>query len=253
LTAEEFEDAVAACNLLPGPASTQLAIFCAWRLRGRAGGVVGGLAFIIPGFIVIVALAAIFLSGSPSTWVLATGAGAGAAVAAIAVRAGSDLLPASWSRARGASRLAWLRWAAYVTLGACAAASLGPLVVLVLLACGMAELLIRAGWDVGRARSWEPFTVVLLGATGLAGTGLALAWTAAKVGALSYGGGFVIIPLMQADAVDRYQWMTQTQFVNAVALGQVTPGPVVLTVAGTSTGCAAMRASRRSSWVPAPP
>jgi chromate transporter len=52
-----------------------------------------------------------------------------------------------------------------------------------------------------------------------------------KVGALSYGGGFVIIPLMQADAVDRYHWMTGAQFLNAVALGQITPGPVVQTVA----------------------
>src|SRR5207302_9683030 len=52
-----------------------------------------------------------------------------------------------------------------------------------------------------------------------------------KVGALSYGGGFVIIPLMQGDAVNHYHWMTNAQFLNAVALGQVTPGPVVQTVA----------------------
>jgi chromate transporter len=52
-----------------------------------------------------------------------------------------------------------------------------------------------------------------------------------KVGALSYGGGFVIIPLMHDDAVDVYHWMTDAQFLNAVALGQVTPGPVVSTVA----------------------
>ena len=58
-----------------------------------------------------------------------------------------------------------------------------------------------------------------------------LAWVAFKVGALSYGGGFVIIPLMQSDAVDHYHWMTAGQFLNAVALGQVTPGPVVQTVA----------------------
>ncbi len=57
------------------------------------------------------------------------------------------------------------------------------------------------------------------------------AWVAIKVGALSYGGGFVIIPLMQADAVNHYHWMTSGQFLNAVALGQVTPGPVVQTVA----------------------
>jgi chromate transporter len=59
----------------------------------------------------------------------------------------------------------------------------------------------------------------------------ALAWTAFKVGALSFGGGFVIIPLMQGDAVHVYHWMTDAQFLNAVALGQVTPGPVVATVA----------------------
>ena len=56
-------------------------------------------------------------------------------------------------------------------------------------------------------------------------------WMALKVGALSYGGGFVIIPLMQADAVDHHHWMTDGQFLNAVALGQITPGPVVQTVA----------------------
>ncbi|HEY2073203.1 MAG TPA: chromate transporter, partial [Gaiellaceae bacterium] len=56
-------------------------------------------------------------------------------------------------------------------------------------------------------------------------------WVAFKVGALSYGGGFVIIPLMQSDAVSHYHWLTSAQFLNAVALGQVTPGPVVQTVA----------------------
>jgi chromate transporter len=61
LDPQEFEDAIAACNLLPGPASTQLAIFCAWRLRGRPGALVGGAAFIVPGLIVILALSVLFL------------------------------------------------------------------------------------------------------------------------------------------------------------------------------------------------
>ena len=60
---------------------------------------------------------------------------------------------------------------------------------------------------------------------------LSVAWVAFKVGALSFGGGFVIIPLMQSDAVGHYHWMTGAQFLNAVALGQITPGPVVQTVA----------------------
>jgi chromate transporter len=69
--------------------------------------------------------------------------------------------------------------------------------------------------------------------TWLAGGGVlaSVAWVAFKVGGLSFGGGFVIIPLMQGDAVNHYHWMTGAQFLNAVALGQVTPGPVVQTVA----------------------
>jgi chromate transporter len=72
--------------------------------------------------------------------------------------------------------------------------------------------------------------VLPLGVVATGGLG-ALAWVALKVGALSFGGGFVIIPLMQADAVHHYHWMTNPQFLNAVALGQITPGPVVQTVA----------------------
>jgi chromate transporter len=71
----------------------------------------------------------------------------------------------------------------------------------------------------------------LAAAVPAAGGLFALAWVAFKVGALSCGGGFVIIPLMQTDAVHAYHWMTDSQFLNAVALGRVTPGPVVQTVA----------------------
>jgi chromate transporter len=71
---------------------------------------------------------------------------------------------------------------------------------------------------------------VIVPAAAVGGLG-AVAWVAFKVGALSYGGGFVIIPLMQHDAVNTYHWMSDVQFLNAVALGQITPGPVVQTVA----------------------
>jgi chromate transporter len=223
----QFEDGVAATNLLPGPASTQLAIFAAWRVRGLPGALVGGLCFIVPGLVLIVALAALFL-GSPPEWVRGAGAGAGAAVAAVAVHAGRLLLGPAWHRAAESSRA---RFAVYGLLGAVSAATLGPWLVLVLLACGVVELAWRrvAREATGGAAAVHPLPVaVLVAASGSVG---ALAWVAFKVGALSYGGGFVIIPLMQADAVDRYDWMTDAEFLNAVALGQVTPGPVVHTVA----------------------
>jgi chromate transporter len=227
LDRDDLEHGIAATNLLPGPASTQLAIYCAWRLRGSAGALVGGLAFIVPGLVLIILLAALFL-GSPPEWVVGIGAGAGAVVAAVAVHAGVSLAPAGWRRAREEGSRA--RWAAYLAAGAVATVLLGPWLVLVLLGCGAIELVRRRVARGGAAASVHPALLPLAAASGAAGLG-ALAWTAFKVGALSYGGGFVIIPLMQADAVDRYGWMTDPEFLNAVALGQATPGPVVQTVA----------------------
>ena len=224
----DFEDALAACNLLPGPASTQMSIYCAWRVRGRPGAVAGGLAFILPGLVVIIALAAIFLASSPPDWILGAGAGAGAAVAAVALQAGASLVPASWERAAVKAR-----WVAYLVAGIAAAATVGPWVVLVLLGCGAAEISVRAAQS-GNAAAIAPLAAVLVGGGKL----LSLGWVAFKVGALSYGGGFVIIPLMQSDAVDRHHWMTDGQFLDAVALGQITPGPVVHTVAVVGYGAA---------------
>ncbi|MFE2427626.1 chromate efflux transporter [Streptomyces sp. NPDC059373] len=232
--AEEFEDGIAATNLLPGPASTQLAIFTAWRLRGLAGALVGGLCFIVPGLALILALAALFLAGHPPLWVRGAAAGAGAAVAAVAVQAAAGLVPASRQRA-GQARAARGRWIGYFVVGGAAAALTGPWLVLVLVAVGLLEVAIRTPRSGrtgrtgrGAGRAWP---VPLAAAVPASGGLLALGWVALKVGALSYGGGFVIIPLMQSDAVDRYHWMTDGQFLNAVALGQITPGPVVQTVA----------------------
>lgn len=156
LGAADFEDALAACGMLPGPASTQLAIYCAWRVRGRAGGLVGGLAFVLPG--------------------------------------------------------------------------------LVLPACGLLELLARRRAPAAAA-ALAPWPL-LAAAAGADGGLPALAWVALEVGALSYGGGFVIVPLMQDDAVDRHGWLSPEQFLDAVALGQVTPGPVVHTVAAVGYAAA---------------
>jgi len=226
LSQGEFEDAIAACNLLPGPASTQLAIFCAWRVAGPLGALVGGTAFILPGLVLILLLAVVFLAASPPAWVRGAGAGAGAAVAAVAVRAGVNLLPASWRRSP-----AHMRWLLYALAGGASAATIGPWLVLVLLACGVLEVAWqRGGKSEGGSVSVYAWPLAVAAGTATGGL-LALTWVAFKVGALSYGGGFVIVPLMQAEAVHHYHWMSGGQFLDAVALGQVTPGPVVQTVA----------------------
>ena len=230
LSAEEFEDGIAATSLLPGPASTQLAIFCAWRLAGPIGALIGGACFIVPGLIIILALSVLCLAHSPPAWVRGAAAGAGAAVPAVAVAAAISLVPASWQRA-GQATLARTRWIVYLVAGGVAANLAGQFLVAVLLACGLVEWLVsrparRSGPD-GPGGLLTP----LAGKALTAGVFGSLAWVAVKVGALSFGGGFVIIPLMQHDAVHTYHWMTTAQFLSAVALGQVTPGPVVQTVA----------------------
>jgi chromate transporter len=163
LTPVKFEDAVAACNLLPGPASTQLAISCAWRVRGRRGALLGGAAFIAPGLILILALSALFLAGAPPRAVLAAGAGAGSAVAAVAVHAAADLLPGSWHRARDGGRASRLRWASYVAAGLLAAATIGPWLVLVLLACGAIETTSRRRRDTTGPTAIAPMPLLAIG------------------------------------------------------------------------------------------
>ena len=219
----EFEDAVATTNLLPGPASTQLAIFCAWKLREVRGALLGGLCFIAPGLVIIIALAALFLAKHPMNWVLGAAGGAGAGVAVVALNAAYQLVPGSWQRFTSTQRA---RWFVYAILGVLCTNFLPAFVVLVLLACGLFEVMLRASDQ--RLGLIGPLAL----GHGAALTGLgAVCWVALKVGALSYGGGFVIIPLMQHDVVSTYHWMTNAQFLNAVALGQITPGPVVQTVA----------------------
>jgi chromate transporter len=194
IEAREFEDAFAACSLLPGPASTQLAIYTAQRVAGRAGALVGGLAFILPGLIAVLVIAVVALGDTPPSAVEGFGSGAAAAVVAVVAQAGIKLIDPR-------------RGLVYVVAGALGAIFAGPAVVAVLLVCGLAQL----GRYTLQSTVWP-----------------ALVWLAIKVGALSYGGGYVIIPLMRGDARD---WMSEQAFANAVAYGQITPGPVTHTVA----------------------
>jgi chromate transporter len=270
LSATEFEDGVAVTSLLPGPASTQLAILCAWRIGGPVGALVGGLCFIVPAVVTVLALSALFLAATAPAWIRGAAAGAGAAVPAVAAAAAVSLVPASWRRAgtrrmagthgtgpepgagqaNPADRSPWgarARWATYLVAGVVVAVLAGPLVVAVLLASGVAEYAVRAASrDSGRAvlvppAAWAARAVRAAAASASAGGGLlSLAWVAVKVGALSFGGGFVIIPLMQHDAVHTYHWMTSAQFLTAVALGQVTPGPVVATIGAVGYAAAGL-------------
>jgi chromate transporter len=119
--------------------------------------------------------------------VLGAGAGSGAAVPAVALQAAIGLAPASWKRAavRG-------RWVAYVLVGGIASASVGAWLVLLLLACGGIELVLQGARSDRSAASVHGWPILLAAAGAATGGPLALVWVALKVGALSYGGGFVI-------------------------------------------------------------
>ena len=195
---------------------------------GRPGAIVGGLGFIVPAVVLILALSLLFLAHAPPLWVRGAGAGAGAAVAAVAVQAARALIGPSFAARPRRPRPAAALGGPTSRSATAAAALIGPYLVLALLACGA----VRARGPPRRPGARLAGVLLGPGAARSRSGGLgALAWTAFKVGALSFGGGFVIIPLMQSDAVHAYHWMTNAQFLNAVALGQVTPGPVVATVA----------------------
>ena len=105
----------------------------------------------------------------------------------------------------------------YAATGGTVAATAGPYLVIVLAVCGLLEVSVHARPHPRRTHPAITTVPAALTATAASGGLGALAWVAFKVGALSYGGGFVIIPLMQRDAVDVYHWMTDAQFLNAVA------------------------------------
>jgi chromate transporter len=246
LPPNEFEDGIAATNLLPGPASTQLAIYCAWRLRGAPGALLGGICFICPGLAIILALAAVFLAPRPPHWIEGVAAGAGSAVPAVALSAALALVPSSWRRTEGQTARE-LRWIAYFAVGAAAVVLAGPLVVVAILGCGLLEFSAERDWS-RRSLSGS----MLFGAPTAATTTM----VAGGLGALTLGRlqGRRRSPTAAASSSSRscsttpwstYHWMTNAQFLNAVALGQVTPGPVVQTVA--VVGYAASRSRRRSA------
>ena len=225
MEAREIEDGIATTNLLPGPASTQLAIFCAWRLRGWPGATSAACA----------SSSRVWSSSSPflpssCRRTRRPGPSGRRPAPEPPSRPWRCTPRGDWSRPAGSASAPTqpaARWP--VRTGGAVRRPRRALLVLVLLGCGVIEIIIRRPGRPCQAAGRSSLPASLHGAR-LGGLG-ALAWVALKVGALSYGGGFIIIPLMQHDAVRTYHWMTGAQFLNAVALGQITPGPVVQTVA----------------------
>lgn len=219
---EEFLRALNFCHLLPGPEATQLAIYLGWRRAGWFGGVLAGFLFILPGFLTLSALAWIYVRFGQDPRVLAILWGFRPVGLAL-------LLAALVRISRAALRSVE---AALLAAAACAAfAGAGAPFPLVLVACGLAHLVLQRP---GR----RPLAALVAGALLLpaatasaavdAGRRLAdVSWFFLKVGLFSFGGAYAVLPYLRAGSVGTYGWLTDRQMIDALALGETTPGPLI--------------------------
>jgi chromate transporter len=216
LSKEQFLDGLALCQMLPGPASTQLGVLICYFQRGLLGGLVGGAAFVLPGFCVMLVLTLLYarFGAIPAL----QGIFLGIAPAVIAVIGFS-----AWRLGRTACSNIGL---GLVAIAGFFLTTLGEVdTVLVLILCGA----VWVGYRVFSAHLATTQVLALPVLAALAGPEVyaRLAWLWVKMGALVYGGGYVIIPVVRGEAVDRWHWLTDRAFLDGLALGQITPGPIV--------------------------
>ncbi|MCU1246956.1 MAG: Chromate transporter, partial [Acidobacteria bacterium] len=222
LTREQFLDRIAASNLLPGPSSTEMAIFIGYEKGRLAGLLIAGACFIIPAALLVSVLAAGYLRYGALPQVSGIFYALKPVVIAI-------VLQAFWNLARGAVKS---RWLAAAGVAATVLYAVGTHELLVLL---IAALFAGGPLLYSRARGAVPALLLLAGgAPALAGAaprfGLGrLFLVFAKTGAVLFGSGYVLLAFLRADLVDRLHWLTQKQLLDAVAVGQITPGPVFTT------------------------
>jgi chromate transporter len=223
---EEFLDLLGATNLIPGPNSTEMAIHVGYKRAGWPGLLVAGACFIGPAMLTtgVLAWAYVRFGHTPEVgWLLY---GVKPVVLAIVAQAIVGLAP----RAAPSSRLRMLGVAVGVL------ALLGVDEIALLIGAGLASVALRS-WRGAGMRSWA-LALGVLGAPTTTTAGAAAAtqvgllplfWVFAKIGSVLFGSGYVLLAFLQADLVDRLGWLSSGQLVDAVAVGQLTPGPVFST------------------------
>jgi chromate transporter len=221
LTEQEFLDYLSATNFIPGPNSTEMAIHIGHRRAGWAGLVVAGTCFIIPATIIVGTIAWLYVKYGTLPQV----AGLLYAVKPVVI---AIVVQALWNLSQSAIRTKWL-----FVVGAVSVVLnlVGVHELLVLAIAGCLAMLVR--WRDLRVRSVIAFSGFLGGAAGGAPVPSAGTWPIflvfAKIGSVLFGSGYVLLAFLRADLVQRYHWLTEKQLLDAVAVGQVTPGPVFTT------------------------
>ena len=220
----QFIDLLGITNLIPGPNSTEMAIHLGYLRAGVWGLVLGGVCFIVPAMLIVMALAWAYVrwGGLP----VATGVLYGVKPVIIAI-----VLQAMWGLARTAVRGPLLA-GAFVVAAALALAGVHELLVL-FGAGGVAALVAprrRAVAGAVAALAWATPARVMAAAAAAGGVTLGtMTLVFLKIGAVLYGSGYVLLAFLRADFVERLGWLTDRQLLDAVAVGQVTPGPVFTT------------------------
>jgi len=225
----EFSQGLAFCQLSPGPLAAQLAIYLGWLRAGVVGGTVAGVAFIVPSFLMVLALAAAYVRFGSLPWIHGMFYGIGAAVIAIIARSAVKLL-------RGTVGKDVLLWAIFLALAITTAWTQSEIVWLFLLG-GVVAMLVKAPPNLGPhvlPMALPSLAAKLVtGASGAAtlGTLATLFLFFAKAGAFVFGSGLAIVPFLYGAVVTQHHWLNERQFVDAVAIAMITPGPIVITAA----------------------
>jgi chromate transporter len=226
---EDYVEGLALAQLAPGPLAAQLAIYLGW-VKGRVlGATLIGFAFVLPSFLMVLALAALYVQVGGLSWMRGAFYGVGAAVIAIMARS-------VWKLGKMTLAKDPLLWSLFA-LSALVTAWTESEIVWLFLGSGLLTLVVKApprfggGAPILGVPPWALWAV-----TGLAGAASGttlwnIAWYFAEAGAFVFGSGLAIVPFLRSGVVGRFHWLTDTQFLDAVAVAMITPGPVVITVA----------------------
>lgn len=229
ISREDYLEGLALAQLAPGPLAAQLAIYLGWVRFRVLGATLVAVAFIAPSFLMVLALSALYLEYGGLAWIQGAFYGVGAAIIAIIARSALKLVRMTLGRD-------WILWTLF-GVSAAVTAWTETEIVWVFLLSGVLALLLKAP---PRFRP-SPATLGLslspawlfsgLHGVASAGTLGTLAWYFAAAGAFVFGSGLAIVPFLHGGVVQRFHWLNERQFLDAVAVAMITPGPVVITVA----------------------
>ena len=224
---EDYLEGLAFSQLSPGPLAAQLAMYLGWLRAGSLGATLVGIAFVLPSFVMVLALAALYVHFGQLRWIQGAFYGIGASVIAIIARSAIKLVRTTVGRD-------WLLWTIFLTLALTTAWTESEIVWLFIL-CGFITLVVKAPPRFSSSSTnmiaFSGWGQLLVGAHGVAtlGTLGVLFLFFLKAGAFVFGSGLAIVPFLYGGAVAKFHWLTEQQFVDAVAVAMITPGPVVIT------------------------